>query len=359
MSATDPSGHYDITVLPPIDIGAPSWSTFNWASFVASGAGSQAYLAAVYGRIIGASYYGSSILPFAIGNQLQYRQYLSFLRVYGPQLQAAGYFRTRPANLTPPAEPAAPVAAGFARGSYAYAYITGCGLPCARTVGSVFGGISGGVVGAFGGAAVGGAEGFGLSAPTGPGVLVGTPAGALAGAFAGAYAGAKSGAAAGAALGEGLYTWYSENQGGAKSGVPDSSFEPSSNVSRPYTRPSGAGPTAAQRAAVQGQPCVDCGQITSNQVADHIDPLIVQYYRQGAIDIQGQTSISAVEPHCPTCSAIQGGQLSAFSRAMKLRFGFPEMIDLEEAQKQICSQFSAPYYGCDLALKVGVSRNLK
>ncbi|ATQ71015.1 immunity protein Imm33 domain-containing protein [Methylosinus trichosporium] len=35
------------------------------------------------------------------------------------------------------------------------------------------------------------------------------------------------------------------------------------------------------------------------------------------------------------------------------------MIDLEEAQKQICSQFSAPYYGCDLALKVGVSRNLK
>ena len=103
LSATNPSGHYDITVLPPIDIGAPSWSTFNWASFVASGAGSQAYLAAVYGRIIGASYYGSSILPFAIGNQLQYRQYLSFLRVYGPQLQAAGYFRTRPANLTPPA----------------------------------------------------------------------------------------------------------------------------------------------------------------------------------------------------------------------------------------------------------------
>ncbi len=231
---------------------------------------------------------------------------------------------TRQPNLTPPPEhaPASTIAAGYATGSGAYAYTIGCGLPCARTVGSIFGGIGGGIVGVLVGAAVGGGEGFGLSAPTGAGVLVGTPAGALAGAVVGGYAGAQSGAAAGAALGEGLYTWYSENQGGAKSGVPDSSFEPSSNVSRPYTRPSGAGPTAAQRAAVQGQPCVDCGQITSNQIADHIDPLIVQYYRQGSIDIQGQSSISAVQPHCPTCSAIQGGQLSAFSRTMKLKFGF-------------------------------------
>ena len=53
-------------------------------------AGNQAYLAAVYGRIIGASYYGSSILPFAIGNQLQYRQYLSFLRKH--PAWAAGLF---------------------------------------------------------------------------------------------------------------------------------------------------------------------------------------------------------------------------------------------------------------------------
>jgi hypothetical protein len=35
------------------------------------------------------------------------------------------------------------------------------------------------------------------------------------------------------------------------------------------------------------------------------------------------------------------------------------MIDIEEAQKQICLQFNAAYYGCDLTLKVGASRNLK
>ncbi|ATQ70957.1 RHS repeat-associated core domain-containing protein [Methylosinus trichosporium] len=212
LSATDPSGHYDLVALPPIDVGAP-WSTFNWTSFVASGAANQAYLAAIYGRITGAAYYGASILPFPIGSQLQYQQYLSFLRIYGPQLRAAGFFMTRQPNLTPPPEhaPASTIAAGFATGSGAYAYTIGCGLPCARTVGSIFGGIGGGIVGVLVGAAVGGGEGFGLSAPTGAGVLVGTPAGALAGAVVGGYAGAQSGAAAGAALGEGVYTWFSEN----------------------------------------------------------------------------------------------------------------------------------------------------
>ncbi|MGY4495844.1 two-partner secretion domain-containing protein [Pseudomonas sp. TE3610] len=108
---------------------------------------------------------------------------------------------------------------------------------------------------------------------------------------------------------------------GTKSGVPDASFTPNPDITSPYVRPQGAGPNSAQRASVQGLPCVDCGAVSSNQVADHIDPLVVQYYRDGAVDVAAQKSVEAVQPHCPACSAAQGGQLSAFSRAMKKYLG--------------------------------------
>ena len=75
-------------------------------------------------------------------------------------------------------------------------------------------------------------------------------------------------------------------------------------------------------AAVQGQPCVDCGAITPKQIADHVDPLVVQYYRDGSVNVGQQSSVDAVQAHCPACSASQGGQLSAFSKAMKQFFGF-------------------------------------
>lgn len=84
----------------------------------------------------------------------------------------------------------------------------------------------------------------------------------------------------------------------------------------PYARPSGA-TTAAQRASVQGLPCVDCGMIGPTQVADHIDPLVVQYYRDGAIDLDQMKSVTAVQPQCSQCSASQGGRLSWYSRTMK------------------------------------------
>jgi RHS repeat-associated protein len=69
LSAVDPSGHVDFVALPPITIGA-NWSNYNWSPSVTLGAGSQAYLAAVYGGIYrsalyNAAYYGASILPFA------------------------------------------------------------------------------------------------------------------------------------------------------------------------------------------------------------------------------------------------------------------------------------------------------
>ncbi|MES2354411.1 MAG: hypothetical protein V4568_08395 [Pseudomonadota bacterium] len=109
---------------------------------------------------------------------------------------------------------------------------------------------------------------------------------------------------------------------GLQVGVPKEGFVPSNNVTQPYTRPSGAGPTAAQKSAVQGQPCVDCGAVTGKQVADHIDPLVVEYYRTGSVNVAKQSSTSAVQPHCPACSASQGGQLSAFAKKMKTLLGF-------------------------------------
>ncbi|NYF11414.1 hypothetical protein HDC94_002570 [Leifsonia sp. AK011] len=69
--------------------------------------------------------------------------------------------------------------------------------------------------------------------------------------------------------------------------------------------------------AVQGQPCVDCGVVTPTQVADHVEPLVIEYYRTGSIDVDNMRSLTAVQPQCPTCSASQGGTLSQFSKQMK------------------------------------------
>jgi hypothetical protein len=106
------------------------------------------------------------------------------------------------------------------------------------------------------------------------------------------------------------------------SNVPGPDFVPNPAVKGPYVRPSGAGPTAAQRAAVQGKPCVECGDVTPSQVADHIDPLVVQYYREGAVDVEAQSGLEAVQAHCPHHAAVQGGQLSAFARRMREILGF-------------------------------------
>jgi RHS repeat-associated protein len=88
------------------------------------------------------------------------------------------------------------------------------------------------------------------------------------------------------------------------------------SITRPYARPGGA-TTAEQRASVQGRPCVDCGATADTQVADHIDPLVKEYYRTGSIDLERMRSLEAVQPQCPACSASQGGTLSWFSRGMR------------------------------------------
>lgn len=110
--------------------------------------------------------------------------------------------------------------------------------------------------------------------------------------------------------------------GPGKLGVPEEGFVPNAKVTEPYVRPSVLGRTADQKAAVQGKPCVECGALSKNQVADHKDPLVVQHYREGKVNVEQQRSVGAVQPHCPQCSARQGGYLSAFSRTMRELFGF-------------------------------------
>jgi hypothetical protein len=94
---------------------------------------------------------------------------------------------------------------------------------------------------------------------------------------------------------------------------------PPDEVSGPYRRPSGA-TTDAQRASVQGRPCIDCGSISPRQVADHIFPLVREFYETGRINMFRMRSLEAVQPQCPFCSARQGGLLSSFSRQMRRLF---------------------------------------
>lgn len=101
--------------------------------------------------------------------------------------------------------------------------------------------------------------------------------------------------------------------------IDDCSIRP--NTKEPYKRPSNA-TTREQRASVQGKPCIDCGAVTEQQVANHTDPLVKQYYEGGGIDYETMRSTQAVTPHCPTCSASSGGSLSWYSREWKIFYGW-------------------------------------
>lgn len=94
-------------------------------------------------------------------------------------------------------------------------------------------------------------------------------------------------------------------------------------IARPYKRPAGA-TTREQRAAVQGQPCVDCGRIDPVQVANHKVPLVKAYYRTVTLNIAEVRSPSAVVPHCMTCSRVEGANMSRYSIKMRRLHGFEE-----------------------------------
>jgi hypothetical protein len=102
-----------------------------------------------------------------------------------------------------------------------------------------------------------------------------------------------------------------------RAGVPSGTIHSPPGTPREYTRPSAAGPTAAQRRAVQGRPCVDCGTVAPRMVPDHIDPLVVEHYRTGSVDTAVQSRVDAVQAHCPNCSSEQGGQLSGWARRQR------------------------------------------
>ena len=96
---------------------------------------------------------------------------------------------------------------------------------------------------------------------------------------------------------------------------------PKPTITQPYARPSNA-TTPAQRAAVQGKPCTECGATSATQRANHTPPLVKEYYSTGTINTTRMRSTKAVTPHCPTCSNAEGGRMSAFSKAMKKAHGF-------------------------------------
>ena len=87
------------------------------------------------------------------------------------------------------------------------------------------------------------------------------------------------------------------------------------SVTEPYSRPAGATDNNL-RSFVQGKPCTNCGA-TGKMVADHITPLMTEYYQTGKINIENMKSTSAVQPQCTNCSAQQGGYLSNISKQIR------------------------------------------
>lgn len=83
-----------------------------------------------------------------------------------------------------------------------------------------------------------------------------------------------------------------------------------------YQRPNNA-TTPAQRASVQGEPCVTCGGTSEPMVADHKTPLVKEHYETGTINTDNMRSLDAVQPQCTTCSAQQGAEMSQYSKEMK------------------------------------------
>jgi hypothetical protein len=102
-----------------------------------------------------------------------------------------------------------------------------------------------------------------------------------------------------------------------KGSAPEVSGSPKAPVTNEiYQRPNNA-TTPAQRASVQGQPCVDCGGTSQPMVADHKTPLVQEHYETGTIDTANMRALDAVQPQCTTCSAQQGAQMSQYSKQMK------------------------------------------
>jgi hypothetical protein len=92
------------------------------------------------------------------------------------------------------------------------------------------------------------------------------------------------------------------------------------NITKPYSRPPNATPKRL-RLSAQGQPRENCGTFAPKMYVNHIEPLVQEYYRTGTIDTDRMRSPDAVNAHCPTCSAREGGVMANFSKLMKALLG--------------------------------------
>ncbi|MFI9384809.1 polymorphic toxin-type HINT domain-containing protein [Kutzneria sp. NPDC052558] len=90
-----------------------------------------------------------------------------------------------------------------------------------------------------------------------------------------------------------------------------------------YERPAGT-PTKAQRDSVQGKPCVDCNSVdpVNAMHADHIVPLVVEWYNNFKINLTKAKSLDAVQPQCRACSGDQGSRMAQYARRAARAFGF-------------------------------------
>jgi hypothetical protein len=105
-----------------------------------------------------------------------------------------------------------------------------------------------------------------------------------------------------------------KNKDGSES---DSPARP--NITKPYSRPLNA--TRGLSLFVQGKPCSNCSTVAPKMYVNHIEPLVQEYYRTGTIDLDRMRSPDAVNAHCPTCSAREGGVMANFSKYMKALLG--------------------------------------
>jgi hypothetical protein len=89
-----------------------------------------------------------------------------------------------------------------------------------------------------------------------------------------------------------------------------------SSVKGLYSRPANATNQALRAYAQEGKVCSNCGA-NGKMVADHIVPLMKEFYETRMIDIQKMKNIKSIQPQCISCSNRQGAYLSNISKQIK------------------------------------------
>jgi RHS repeat-associated protein len=120
--------------------------------------------------------------------------------------------------------------------------------------------------------------------------------------------------------------WVHNQCAARRAGVPTGTIQSPPGTARQYTRPSAAGPTAAQHRAVQGRPCVDCGAVEPAMVPDHIDPIVVEYFGREAWTRWRSLALTRCSPiaelvvrsRADSCRVGRAGSVPPFQRSSEL-----------------------------------------